>query len=362
MTNLDQAGGVLTVDLDAIASNWRTLKARVAPVEVAAVVKANAYGVGVTPVVRALGAAGCKTFFVATLDEALEVKAALGAPQRRIFALNPPPARPEATAAAGIVPVLCTIEQVRAWPAGEPAALKIDTGMSRRGLTSGELDTLAADAALIRGLNLVLVMSHLACAEIPDHPLNERQRTAFAAARGRFPTVPGSLANSSGAFLPASYHFDLVRAGAALYGINPTPGRANPMRPVVQLNARIVQVRDVDAGTTVGYGATHRFARPSRVATVAVGYADGYPRSLSNRGFGYIGGVRVPLVGRVSMDLASFDVTDVPAAQLTHEGFIELIGPHVTVDDVADAASTIGYEILTNLGRRYHRRYTGANG
>jgi alanine racemase len=354
MTNADHAGGILTVDLDAIVANWRTLKDRVAPAEVAAVVKADAYGLGVGPVARALLAAGCKTFFVSGVDEARELRQIVDA---TVFVLNP---RAE-TDLAGAIPVLNSLDELRAWPRTRPAALKVDTGMARRGLTAADLAARGTDA-LLRGLNLVLVMSHLACAETPDHPLNETQRAAFAAARGRFADVPASLANSSGAFLPAAYHFDLVRAGAALYGVNPTPGRANPMRPAVQLLARIVQVRDVDAGATVGYGATHRFARPSRVATVAVGYADGYPRSLSNRGHGFVDEVRVPLVGRVSMDLASFDVTDVAASQLPREGFIELIGPHVPVDTVADAAGTIGYEILTALGRRYHRRFAGANG
>ena len=354
MTNADYAGGILTVDLDAIAANWRTLKDRVAPAEVAAVVKADAYGLGVGPVTRALVAAGCKTFFVSSVDEARELRQIVAA---TVFVLNP---RLE-TDLAGAIPVLNSLDELRAWPRNRPAALKLDTGMARRGVTAAELAAGGADA-LLRDRSLVLVMSHLACAEIPDHPLNEMQRAAFAAARSRFAGVRASLANSSGAFLPPAYHFDLIRAGAALYGVNPTPHHANPMKPTVQLLARIVQVRDVDAGTTVGYGATHRFTRPSRVATVAVGYADGYPRSLSNRGHGFIGGVRVPLVGRVSMDLASFDVTDIPASRLPREGFIELIGPHVPVDHVADAAGTIGYEVLTALGRRYHRRYSGANG
>ncbi len=349
MTTADHAGSVLVIDLDAIAANWRALKDRVAPAEIAGVVKANAYGLGVAPVARALERAGCKTFFVSTLAEARELKSALG--NGTIFVLNPPPGIDP----GGFIPVLNSLDEVRAWPKAKPAAVKFDTGMARRGLPKPEADAIPADFAP------VLVMSHLACAEIPDHPLNEQQRAAFAALRARWPRARAALANSSGAFLPAAYHFDMVRAGAALYGVNPTPGRANPMRPVATLRARIVQVRDVDPGTTVGYGAAHRFAKAARVATVAVGYADGYPRSLTNRGFGYIGEVRVPLVGRVSMDLASFDVTDA-AGEARPGGFIELIGPHATVDQVADAAGTIGYEILTGLGRRYDRRYIGASG
>ena len=201
------------------------------------------------------------------------------------------------------------------------------------------------------------MISHLACAEEPEHPLNRRQQDRFAAVAARFPGVPASLAASSGIFLGRRYHFDLVRPGAALYGVNPLPGRPNPLRPVVRLAARIIQIREIDSGESVGYGAAHVMQAPGRVATVALGYADGWLRALSRRGCGFVGGKRVPLLGRVSMDLCAFDVSAVPPA-LTRPGMtIELLGPGYGVDDVAADAGTIGYEILTALGARYHRVY-----
>ncbi len=240
-----------------------------------------------------------------------------------------------------------------------PAAIHIDTGMNRLGLPAPEADVLATEPDRLIGIDVRLVMSHLACADEPDHPLNSEQLTAFTAARTQLPTAPASLANSSGIFLGTPYHFDLVRPGAALYGVNPTPGRTNPMRQVIRLQGKILQVREIDAPRTVGYGATHRAAGSTRVATVAVGYADGFLRSLSNRGSARIGGQQVSLIGRVSMDLSTFDVTRVPREAAHPGALIDLIGADLSIDDVADAAGTIGYEILTALGHRYHRVYSG---
>jgi alanine racemase len=237
--------------------------------------------------------------------------------------------------------------------------------MSRLGLPEDELETLASEPERLDGIELALVMSHLACADEPGHPLNAEQLARFSAARARLPTAMASFANSSGIFLGAEYHFDLGRPGVALYGINPTPGRPNPMRQVVRLQGKILQVREIDAPRTVGYGATHRAAGPTRVATVAVGYADGYLRSLSNRGSAWLGNQRVPVVGRVSMDLITLDVTGASPDSAHPGAFVDLIGPELsadpelTVDDVAAAAGTIGYEILTALGQRYHRIYQG---
>jgi alanine racemase len=206
------------------------------------------------------------------------------------------------------------------------------------------------------------VISHLACADTPDHPLNDQQRTRFAAAAQRLPGVPAGLAASSGIFLGPPYHFDLVRPGAALYGVNPQPDRPNPLRQVVRLSGKILQVREIDRGESVGYGAAHVMKTAGRAATVAVGYADGWLRSLSHRGCGYIAGKRVPLLGRVSMDLVTFDVSAVDPA-LAHPGaMIELLGEHYGVDDAAADAGTIGYEVLTALGGRYHRIYRDAAG
>jgi alanine racemase len=226
--------------------------------------------------------------------------------------------------------------------------------MARLGLTAVEL------AALIENpppLAWRAVMSHLACADQPEHPLSARQRARFAAAAARFPGTAASLAASSGIFLGPDYHFDLVRPGAALYGVNPQPGRPNPLRPIVRLAAKILQIRQIDRGESVGYGAAHVMGAPGRIATAAVGYADGWLRSLSHRGCGYIAGKRVPLVGRVSMDLVTFDVSAIPPGLAQPGGEIELLGPEYGVDDAAAAAGTIGYEILTSLGARYHRIY-----
>ena len=229
--------------------------------------------------------------------------------------------------------------------------------MCRLGLPKKECDRLAADPGRLAGIELRYVMSHLACAEEPANPLNAEQLALFNAERARLPAAPASFANSSGIFLDAGYHFDLARPGVALYGVNPTPSEANPMDRVVGLQARILQVREIAPPQSVGYGATYRASKPCRIATVAVGYADGYFRSLSNRGLAVVGGVTVPVVGRVSMDLVTLDVSAVPQDLLKPGALADLIPPD-GVDRLAEQAGTIGYEILTALGNRYHRVYT----
>ena len=238
--------------------------------------------------------------------------------------------------------------------------MHIDTGMARLGLPPRELERLVADPAPLAAFDFRYLLSHLACADEPDHPMNEAQRAAFAGAVAALPRATASLANSSGVFLGPGWQFDLARPGVSIYGVNPQPAGPNPMRPVVGLQAKILQIRDVDTPQTVGYGATHRFAGPTRVATVAAGYADGYLRSLSGRGTAHIGDIAVPVIGRVSMDLTTFDVTRVPEAR--PGDMVDLIGPHHDVDALAAEAGTIGYEILTSLGRRYRRCYAGADG
>lgn len=372
------AGGVLTIDLAAIVDNWRDLGRRAAPSRCAAVVKADAYGLGAAPVAAALARAGCTTFFVATVDEGIALRAALAPhvdhdrPPATIFLLNGPlPGATDAILAAGLTPVLNSLDDVERWSAAArqrqtvlPAALHLDTGMSRLGLTAGDAARLTEDSTPLEGLALDLVMSHLAVAECPGEAMNERQRLAFRDRAARLPAAALSLANSSGIFLGPAYHYDVVRPGAALFGVQPRrePGATGPMRPVIRLRGRILQVREIDTPETVGYGATYHARGRQRIATVGVGYADGYLRSLSNRSFGYLDGMRVPLVGRVSMDLVTFDVSAVPAAAAVPGAGIDLIGPDNPVDDVADWAGTIGYEILTALGRRYHRVYHGGEG
>ncbi len=361
-----RAGAILTIDLDAVADNYRRLCAELGGVACAAVVKADAYGLGMARVAPALARAGARIFFVAQMEEAMALRGMFPV-EVEIYVLNGLAAGPVAEFQAGRVhPVLNSLGEIDAWAAAAraagralPAAVHIDTGMSRLGLPEDELEALAADHGRLAGIDLRYLVSHLACADDPTHPLNAEQLRRFRAARARLPDAPASFANSSGIFLGADYHLDLARPGVALYGVNPTPGRPNPMRQVVRLQGKILQVREIDASRTVGYGATHRAAGPTRIATVAVGYADGYLRSLSNRGSAWLGDRRVPVVGRVSMDLITLDVTGAPAEAARPGAFVDLIGADLATDRVAEAAGTIGYEILTSLGRRYHRVYRG---
>ncbi len=362
----ERAGALLTIDLDAIAENYARLGARLASgAQCAGVVKADGYGCGAIPVAKRLFAAGCRVFFVARADEGFALKPHL--PDAEVCVLDGLlPGLVDDYAAAGIVPVLNDPGQVEAWTAycaanevAPPVVVHVDTGMNRLGLAMADAEALAEDGDALRAFSDVLVMSHLVVSEEPEHPLNARQLADFQHLRARFPKAKASLANSSGIFLGPDYHFDLVRPGHALYGGNPTPGQPNPMRHAVQLLARVIAVREVDKAGTVGYGATARIGAGGRIATIAVGYADGYLRSLSNRGEAWIGPHRVPLIGRVSMDLVTLDVSSVPPEDCQVGDFAELIGAHSGVDDVAERAGTNGYEILTSLGHRYHRAYLG---
>jgi len=372
MSMADHAGGLLTIDLDAVAANWRLLRDRVAPAVCAAVVKADAYGLGLAPVSRRLALEGCREFFVAQIGEAAALSGILAglADDAAIYVLNgfDPAALDGFGGGPGAIPVVNTPEQAAAWAhhadrlgRALPAALHIDTGMARLGMTAEDAAALASADAL-KSFDLRCVISHLACAGEVDHPMNAEQRARFHAALRLFPGIRASLANSSGIFLGPEYHFELARPGSALMGLTPLTKHANPMKQVVKLQGKILQVQCVDTGGTVGYGASHRVDRPSRIATVAVGYADGYLRSLGNRGSAFIGAIRIPVVGRVSMDLITVDVSEAPEA-LTRPGeFVELIGPHHSPDALAEEAGTIGYEILTALGHRYARRYLGEGG
>ena len=362
------AAPVLTVDLAALADNWRKLARTAAPAECAAVVKADAYGTGADRVASALAAAGCRTFFVATADEGIALRRALG-PGARVFVLNGPD---EATAAALVahdaVPVLNDLGQIETWArtarrrdAPLAAALHADTGMNRLGLPPEEVAVLSQEPHRLAGVEAVLTMSHLACADDRDNPGNREQLLSFLRIKGALPAAPASLANSSGIFLGPGYRFEAVRPGAALYGVNPTPSAPNPMAEVVRLHAGILQVRQIDAGRAVGYGSVFRAESPRRIATVALGYADGYLRSLGGRGAGVLGGVRVPVVGRVSMDLLTLDVTGTPEGMAAPGRTVSLIGGGVPVDEVAAAAGTIGYEVLTALGRRIRRVYVSGD-
>jgi alanine racemase len=365
-----EAGGILTIDLSALAANWKTLASTTVPVECAAVVKGDGYGCGLEPVTRTLSRAGCSTFFVADVAEGRRVRAV--ASDAAIYVLNGLiPGSAQAFAADYLRPVINSATELAEWDAFVAtrnwrggAALHVDTGMNRLGIT---LEEAVAIAPRLQSENhgFTLVMSHLACAEIPDHPMNDRQIRLFREIRILYRGVASSLANSSGIFLGGGAYCDLVRPGVALYGVNPTPGRANPMRPVVELKGRVIQVRAVNKGESVGYGAASTTTRPSRIAIVAVGYADGYLRSASAAkgkpaGQVIIAGNRCPIAGRVSMDVLAADVTDLPDGTVRRGDFATLIGDGMSVDDVAAAMGTIGYEVLTHLGRRYHRVYKGA--
>jgi alanine racemase len=356
---------VLDVDLDAVVANWRLLRDRAAPAACAAVVKADAYGLGAARVAPALRAAGCRRFFVAHPDEALALAAAIPAAEIAVLNGAPPGSEPDLSA-AGLVPVLNSLGEIDRWAARAralgrplPAFVHLDTGMNRLGLGPGEQAALATDPGRLDGVGLLGWMSHLACADQADAPMNAEQLARFRAALGRLPAAPASLANSSGVFLGPAYRFDLARPGCALYGVNPTPGAQNPMRATIRLRSRVLQVRDVDSPMTVGYGAAHKVVRAGKVATIATGYADGYSRSLSAAGHVLVAGRPAPVIGRVSMDLMTVDVSDVPEGAVRPGDLVDLIGPHRDVDQVAAEAGTIGYEVLTSLGGRYWRRYVG---
>jgi alanine racemase len=366
---LAAATGVLTVDLDAICANWRKLEKTAVPAECSAVIKADAYGCGLEPVARALALAGCKTFFVATLDEARAARAAL--PSAALYVLGGFIQNTgDAYARIDARPVIGDLNELAEWDVfcrrtgwAGGTAIHIDTGMNRLGLT-------IADAqGIIPRINagdhgITLVMSHLACAESLNHPLNARQLATFREIASLFSGVPASLSNSSGIFLGGPFQFDLVRPGAALYGVNPTPEADNPMQGVVELKARVAQIRDVERGESVGYGATWTARRPTRLAIVSAGYADGYFRAGgSNDGTRgaevVVAGKRCPIAGRISMDLMAVDVTDLEKNAVRRGHMVTLIGEGITVDELAHHFGTIGYEVLTSLGPRYARVYKG---
>jgi alanine racemase len=361
-----EVGGILTIDLAALTANWQLLGRRSLPAEVAAVVKADAYGCGLEPVASALQRAGCQTFFVATIGEGRRLRAI--APEAAIYVLDGfPPGTGAAFAECRLQPVIGNLAELAEWDAfrttaGWPGewAVHVDTGMNRLGMTIAEASALTPRLEQ-QNHGITLVMSHLVAAEIADHPLNAQQIDAFREVRRLFRGVSASLANSSGIFLGPAAQFDLVRPGVALYGANPTPGGANPMQPVVGLKARVLQVRTIQRDQTVGYGATWTARRTSRIAIVGVGYADGYLRAASAAdgvagGEAVVAGQRCPVAGRVSMDLLALDVTEIGGG-VRRGDLVTLLGEGIGVDDLAGFGSTIAYEVLTSLGRRYHRVY-----
>ena len=349
----------ITIDLNALAANYAQLAARVSSTEVAAVVKANAYGLGIAPVAARLVDEGCRTFFISTLAEGLELRTLQSTP--RIYVLNELPANSLALFVRhNLLPVLNTFGDADTWArqaAGAPAALQIDTGMTRAGLSAAEFQDLCRDATLRSKLNLVLLLSHLACADEPARSMNDAQLERFERLRRLWPGIPWSLANSAGIFLGTRFHGHLVRPGIALYGGRPFATGPNPMTEVVRMEGQVLQLREVREQVSVGYGATRQVSPPARIATVDVGYADGYPRALGGCGYAARGGQRLPLVGRVSMDLLTLEVSAGPHVELAVGDHVELIGGGAPLEEIAALAGTVNYELLTNLSRRAQRIY-----
>jgi alanine racemase len=340
-----EAGGILTIDLGALEANWRALQRKVGPAEAAAVVKADGYGCGIEPVTITLAKAGCRTFFVAHLLEARRVRRL--APEASIYVLNGlAPNAAQGYAEAYARPVIGNLIELAEWDAFVSSsnwrggmALHVDTGMNRLGFSSEEVAALATRTQL-------------------EHPLNDQQVRAFRQVRSVFRGIPSSLANSSGIFLGPSAYGDIVRPGMALYGANPTPGKTNPMRPVIDLKARVLQVRNVARKDTVGYGAAWTAKRSARIAVISAGYGDGIMRHLGatdagGRGVALVAGKRCPMVGRISMDLIAIDVSDLADNAVRRGDLVTLIGPGLELEEVATLAGTISYEILTTLGRIY---------
>jgi len=365
MSDADFEAARLTVRLGAVVANFRACAGLAAPAAVAGVVKADAYGMGMLPVAESLARAGCDTFFVARLEEGIKLRPAVK--DSRIFVLDgaPPDAVP-ALISHRLTPVLNSLAEIAAWSAAArefggtlDAAVHIDTGMNRLGLPAGELAVLAGEHnKRMAGIDTVLLMSHLACADDPGAKMNRVQLDRFHTALAMLPAAPASLASSGGVMLGKDYAFDMVRPGLGLYGGNPQPSQPNPFATVAVLTGRVLQLRRVEPGESVGYGATFRAERPSVLATVGLGYTDGLMRALAGRGFGMLGGKRVAVAGRVSMDLITLDVSDAAGARVGDA--VEFIGDHVTLEDIAAASGTASYEILTSLARRVPRHYEAA--
>jgi len=366
----DLAGAILTIDLAAVQDNWRILDSIAGGAECGAAVKANAYGLGMLPVCSALWKAGCRSFFVARPREGERLRGLL--PEATIYVLDGLFAgEPEHFERFTLRPALISPAEARGWAEfcrgrGRrlPCGLHVDTGINRLGFSPREFAELVDDRPTIQGLEISLLMSHLACADEPAQPMNARQLATFREVRGRLPKVPASLANSSGIFLGKDYSLDLVRPGLALYGGNPTPGRPNPMRQVVRLEGVVMQVRDLVPGDVVGYGATWQARRPSRIALLGAGYKDGIPRGFSS-GLAdrpaevAVDGVRCPVIGRISMDMMAVDVTDLPAGSVAQGTRVEILGRTISLDEAAGWAETISYELLARLGGRFARVFEG---
>ncbi len=363
MQNFYEKTGFLDIKLQNLANNYKIFQEFVEKgTNVAGIVKANAYGLGLKPIVQTLETLNCPIFFVATPEEAVALRSIntqtpiavlnglfLGAEQDYIH--------------HNLTPILNTPEEINRWNKTAqnngrklPAIIHFDTGMNRLGLGHEETSTFCEARHHYNGLDIQMVMSHFSCADNQDNPMNHDQFLAFDKIANFFPNIRKSLANSSGIFRDKAYHYDMVRPGNALYGGNPTPEKANPMHPVIELTTRILQIRHVKKNQSIGYNSTHAFDKDTSTATLAVGYADGFHRAGSNQTMVYYNGKACPVLGRVSMDLITIGIGHLDKQPQIGEA-IEIIGPHQSIDDLASTWNTIGYEVLTSLGSRYHRRY-----
>ncbi|TNE39652.1 MAG: alanine racemase [Alphaproteobacteria bacterium] len=360
MPSVEESRPTVTFDLSALVHNWQAVRSFAGGAETGAVVKADAYGCGAGPVGRVLIQAGCRTFFVANPAEGAALRPHVGDAAIYIFA-GLSATTLTTYAQADLRPILNSPAELELWKAKggalAPIGLFIDTGMTRLGFSAEEVRVLAGSNTALAGLGPMMVMSHLACADNFSDPKNEQQLNLFSELSSLLPAHSRSLANSDGILLGAPYHFDLVRPGLALYGGSDALTAQLGLEPVAYLHAPILQVHEAPKNTCIGYGATYKVARDSRIAVVGLGYADGFRRGMSNAGIGWLAGREVPVAGRVSMDLTTFDVTDVAPEKAQAGDWIELLGSHLSVDRVGKLGGTLGYEVLTSLGARYTKRY-----
>ncbi|EJF89347.1 alanine racemase [Bartonella tamiae] len=359
---IETYGAIATIDLDAIAHNYQLLCKKIAPAQCSAVVKADAYGLGAANVAHILYKAGCRIFFVAQLNEGRDLKKVL--PQDAIIAiLNGLQPGSESIAAQNhLVPVLNSWDAILRWQnlcikrrKNFAAIIQVDTGMARLGLDAQECKFLSANTSIFNDANILFLMSHLASGDEKENPSNARQLQCLKDIKSTFPNCPIALSNSGGIFLEKSYYFDLVRAGIALYGVAPNH-KEKHIKPVLKLDARVIQSRHVEKGQAIGYGGDFITKHPSTITTIAMGYADGWHRSLGNKGSAFYAGQRLPILGRISMDSITLDTSDLPIL-LKAGDLVELIGEHQSLEEVAKDAGTISYEILTSLSRRCARVY-----
>ena len=363
-----KANSFLVIDVDAIVSNYQTLRSKLTNAHCAATLKANAYGLGIKKIAPALDKAGCPTFFVATLDEAVELRKILTSKRKSILVLN---GFLTGTGSIfkqyNITPVLNNSRQLEKWvdfnttlKERQKAALHLDTGMNRLGLDNTDLRRLMNNPQILIKANIYMLLSHLACSDEPKNPMNKNQLLEFNSWIKHLPSMTASFANSGGIYLGEKFHFDLVRPGLALYGS--VPGHLqNDLKNCISLYGRVLQLREVDKGQLIGYGGTYKLPKKARIATIGVGYADGYQRVLSGSSTVFHRGFPLPLVGRISMDSITVDISSLPDNNLKEGDFVELLGKHFTIDQAASLAQTVPYEMITGLGRRHYRYYNQVN-